>query len=100
MNNDYKRYRNLAELTEDYAMETGYRSPAPEEDVASATTAPATPSERPRKRHEYKLLQLIASRDFNRRIRCNLVAARYQREIDSLCKMYGCTEEDVLGDKE
>lgn len=100
MNNDYKRYRNLAELSEDYAVETGYRSPAPEEDVASATTATATPCERPLKLHEYKLLQLIYSRDFNRRIRCNLVAARYQREIDSLCKMYGCTEEDVLSDKE
>ena len=100
MNNDYKRYRNLAEPSEDCAMETGYRSPASEEDVASDATAPATPCERPRKRHEYKLLQLIASRDFNRRIRCNLVAARYQREIDSLCKMFGCAEEDVLSDKE
>lgn len=100
MNNDYKRYRNLAELSEDYAMKTGYRSPVPEEDVTPATTAPETPTEQPRKRHEYKLLQLITSRDFNRRIRCNLVAARYKREIDSLCKMHGCTEEDVLGDKE
>ena len=43
-----------------------------------------------------KLLSLITSRDFNRRIRCNLVAARYQREIDRLCAMHRCTEEDVI----